>query len=166
MEKAQAFRYRNNSTVYINLDEIKPRQGNIKKEGLIIYDAFVDLEDRLLLLVNYQDSNDHSLFWVSESQIKSSNVAAYIKQLENFETRDFDQACNSTKIYTLPCKKKARTVGMFLGCFNCGIIVSFKEIFSSETYPQAASFFMGMISNFDLKDWPEKIKIILKTFNY
>ena len=68
------------STVYIDLNSIKPRVGQIKKENLIIYDSFIDKNDDLLLLVNYSNVKT-DYFWVTKKQIQASKVDAYIEQL-------------------------------------------------------------------------------------
>lgn len=142
-EQKKAFRYRD-STVYIDLNSIKPRVGQIKKENLIIYDSFIDKNDDLLLLVNYSNVKT-DYFWVTKKQIQASKVDAYIEQLALLIPSDY--LCNSSKLLVLPCIKKSRTVGLFLGVYNCGIIISYKEIFGHETLSQAASFFMEIIDN-------------------
>jgi len=151
-EQNQRFMYKDGTSVEIALDDIKPRVGRLKSDNLIIYDAFIDKNDNLLLLVNYTESED-SFFWVTKNQIKASKIDSYIEQLKKFEKKSETSECSSSKKYALPCNKKSRTVGMFLGVYNCGIIVSFKEIFYHETIAQAASFFMGII-DYCLK-WPK-----------
>jgi len=126
----------------IDISTIKPRIGRIKSDGLIIHDAFVDSNDNVLILVDYSSSESH--FWVTSKQIMASKVENYIDQLKSFEKHD-DSTCNSSKLYTLPCLKKTRTVGMFLGCFNCGIIAGYREIFGTETIAQAAAFLLNLI---------------------
>ena len=159
-EQTHRFKYKNGTAVVVALEAIKAKVGKIKSENLIIYDAFIDKNDTLLLLVNYSDS-ESEFFWVTQKQIKASKVVSYIEQLKMFEKPTNFNPCSSSKKYTLPCNKKARTVGMFLGVYNCGIIVSFKEIFHHETIAQAASFFMGII-DYCMK-WPKvsikKIKV-------
>ncbi len=147
-----AFRYRK-STLMIDISTIKPRIGNIKSDGLTIHDTFVDSNDILLILVDYLSSESH--FWVTSKQILASKVESYIDQLKALEKHD-DSTCNSSKLYTLPCLKKNRTVGMFLGCFNCGIISGYREIFGTETIAQAAAFLLNLI-DFSVS-WPKVSK--------
>ena len=117
----RSFRYRDKS-IKIDLDTISPKIGKIKKENLIIHDTFVDQNDNLLLLVDYSDL-DSGFFWITRNQILSSKVENYIKQLKTFQDED-QSACNSSKLFPLPCEKKSRTVGIFLACYNCGPIIS------------------------------------------
>ena len=150
----KAFRYRN-STIYFDLDVIKPKVGKIKNLNLIIYDAFVDQSDRVLLLVNYSDTLSEP-FWLTSSQILASKIDDYIEQLKRFEKNE-DTSCHSSKMYALPCEKKARTVGVFLACSPCGVIIGFREIFGHETLAQTALFFMLLIDTSVV--WPKVSKI-------
>ncbi len=73
-------------------------------------------------------------FWVSAKQISSSKIIEYTNQLKEHEisNNNFfnknDPDCNSSKLFTLPCEQKCRTVGIFLGVYNCGLIGSYKVI--------------------------------------
>ncbi len=145
------FRYRK-KTMLLDLNTIRPKVGRIKYENLVIHDSFVDRNDNVLLLVDYSDDSTGTFFWVTSNQILATKVEAYIEQLKNFK-KDVDPSCSSSKIYTLPCVKKTRTVGMFLSCFNCGIIAGYREIFGSETTAQAVALFLFMIDN--TKHWPK-----------
>ena len=64
-----------------------------------------------------------------------------LKLKQNIE----ENKCNSSKIFALPCEKKARTVGLLMAVYNCGIISSFKEIFK-----QVYLFFLQIESFFNL----------------
>lgn len=136
----------------IDITTIKTRIGKIKNEGLVIHDAFIDKNDILLLLVDYKDSN--SFFWISSKQILASKVESYIDQLKAFEY-EHRRSCNSSKLYTLPCLKKTRTVGMFLACLNRGVISCYREIFGSETISQTSAFLLHLI-DFSIV-WPKVI---------
>ena len=117
---------------------IKHILGKLKKEGLIIHNAWVDQNDNTLLLVSYSDKINSSkiedFFWVSAKQISSSKINEYTNQLKELEISNNnlfnknDPDCNSSKLFTLPCEQKCRTVGIFLGVYNCGIIGSYKVI--------------------------------------
>ena len=52
-------------------------------------------------------------------------------------------------------RKKNRTVVVFLACYNCGVIISYKEIFGHETIAQAAVFTMEIIQNVFI--WPKTL---------
>jgi len=134
----------------IDISKITAKRGKIKNEGLTIHDTFVDKNDVLLLLVDYTEIMSH--FWVTSKQIMASKIESYIEQLKDFQQHD-KLTCNSSKLYTLPCLKKTRTVGMFLGCFNCGIINGYREIFGTETIAQAAAFLLNLIDNSVV--WPK-----------
>ena len=147
----QAFKYRS-KTLFIDLTTIKPKIGRIKSENLVIHDAFIDRHDTLLLLADYSDEMNEVYFWVTSKQIMATKINSYIEQLKNFQKKDNEVTCNSSKIYTLPCVKKTRTVGVFLSCFNCGIISGYREIFGTETTAQIVAFLLFMIDN--SKVWP------------
>lgn len=108
-------------------------KGKIKQNDLQIHDAHIDQNDNLLLLVDYKNDLDASFFWISSKQMSSARIESYSRNLEAFlHLKSTDNlACNSTKIVTLPCDKKTRTVGIFLACFNCGLIASYKVIIYS-----------------------------------
>jgi len=122
-----AFKYRN-GTIYIDLDDIVVRKGKLRKNELVIYDAYVDQYDNLLLLVDYGEKENDIFFWITSKQIEASKIDKYIEQMKNvFDLNTTDGlSCNSTKIFTLPCNKKTRTVGIWLGCYTCGLIGSYK----------------------------------------
>ena len=42
---------------------------------------------------------------------------------------------------------------MFIGCFNCGKINGYREIFGTETIAQAAAFLLNLIDNSVV--WPK-----------
>lgn len=146
--------------MYIDLITIKPRIGRIKSENLIIYDAFIDRQDTLLLLVNYSDAINEVYFWVTSKQIMATKINSYVEQLKTFQKKDNEITCSSSKMYTLPCVKKTRTVGMFLSCYNCGIISGYREIFGSESTTQVVAFLLFLIDNSE--NWPKVRKTYLK----
>ncbi len=45
----------------------------------------------------------------------------------------------------MECKKKCRTEGLLVTSSNCGVIISFREIFKSESISQVASFYIETI---------------------
>ena len=57
--------------------------------------------------------------------LELTKIEEYNNQLKNSLNNDIQNEimCNSSKLYTLP-NKKCRIVGIFLGCYNCGIIAS------------------------------------------
>lgn len=119
---------------------------------MTVYDSYVDQDDNLLYLVDYNEEiiDKNNIFWVSYKQIQASKVASYLDQIK--QLMNVDQTCNSSKMLTLPCIKKNRTVGVFLGCYNCGIIASYKEIFCHETIAQAVVLSMQTIEY--CEHWP------------
>lgn len=140
----------------VELKSIKTRVGRIKGENLTIYDAFLDRNDTLLLLVDYSNDLTETFFWVSSNQIISTKIENYIEQLKQFQL-DQVSSCNSSKMYTLPCVKKTRTVGLFLSVYNCGIISGYREIFGYETTAQVVAFLLYLIDN--SKQWT-KVNIL------
>ncbi len=102
-----------------------------------------------MFLVDYGESDNFldSYFWVTEAQICASEVRNYIEQLKNFLGPGERYECSSSKKFTLPCKKKTRTVGIFLAVYDCGLIASYKEIFGHETIKQATTFLLEIIEN-------------------
>lgn len=158
-DNKHGFRYRNGTTIYLELELIKCTTGKLKSENLIVYDAFVDQNDKLLFLVNYSDVETLP-FWKSEKQILASKINDYIEQLKSFkDVSTSDSLCNSSKQFTLPCNKKTRTVGVFLACYNCGIIAGFREIYSHETLAQTAAFLLYLIDY--SVTWPKVIYKII-----
>lgn len=127
LKEKHAFKYRND-TIFINLEEIVVKRGRIKQSDLIIYDAYVDQYDNLLLLVDYSKEEAGSYFWVSAKQISAAKIESYSEQLRQLMNTSYlqDLSCNSTKIFTLPCNKKTRTVGIWLACYTCGLIASYR----------------------------------------
>ncbi len=80
------------------------------------------------MLVDYGEKEVDSYFWITSKQIEASKIEKYTEQMKkvlHLSTID-GLSCNSTKIFTLPCNKKSRTVGIWLGCYSCGLIGSYK----------------------------------------
>ncbi len=131
IKEKHAFRYRG-KTIYINLEDIKIKRGKLKSSDLKIHDAYVDQYDNLLLLVDYGEelatNSEGCHFWISSKQISASKIESYSDQMNKFvDTNNPEKLlCNTTKLYTLPCNKKTRTVGIFLACYTCGLIASYK----------------------------------------
>lgn len=148
--KFRKFKYRE-TTLMINIEEIKPRLGRMKNKGLVIHDIFINQDDINLFLVDYEDSHQNSWFWATEKQIQSVNVKAYLEQISKFKD-EYDTIFRNCKATYAPCYKKSRTVGIFLACYNCGIIANYKEIFQHESIAQAASFIMDTITYSE--KWP------------
>ena len=127
IKQKYAFKFMD-GTVYLNLEDISIKKGKIKDKNLKIHDAYIDQYDNLLFLVNYGENDVVSHFWITSKQITASKIENYSEQLKNILniTSIDDLKCNSTKIFTLPCNKKTRTVGIWLACYTCGIIASYK----------------------------------------
>ncbi|CAF1017018.1 unnamed protein product [Brachionus calyciflorus] len=126
-----------------NVSQIKCRQpGRLEGKNLKIHDSFIDHNENLFYLVNY-DYEDP--FWAGEKQIPHSVIDNFLSNLK----RDIIDSCNSMKKFTLPCEKKNRTVGVFLATFNCGIVCGFKEILKKETLIQTLNFCLELTENLE-----------------
>lgn len=124
-----------------NVSQIKCKQpGKLQEQNLIIHDSFIDQNDKIFYLVNYENKDP---FWAGEKQIPSNVLNFYLTNLKSVDT----ETCNSMKKFTLPCEKKVRTVGVFLATFNCGIVIGFKEILKKETLRQALNFSLELTEN-------------------
>ncbi len=79
--------------------------------------------------------------------LKNKTTVSYMEKFQKWkENQNIEEnKCNSSKIFALPCEKKARTVGLLMAVYNCGIISSFKEIFK-----QVYLFFLQIESFFNL----------------
>lgn len=144
MEKDPQCRFRYDDRIFLcNLSQIKCSFSHTlaNKNKIKIYDSFIDKNDKVLYLVDYSDKNP---FWATENQIPFSIRNRFIKSLK-FN----DDLCNTNKAFTLPCNKKLRTVGVFAGVYNCGIVCGFKEIFKSESIKQTANFIFELIESLD-----------------
>ncbi|RNA24790.1 hypothetical protein BpHYR1_001525, partial [Brachionus plicatilis] len=119
------------------LSQIKLKKGRIfSHQSIQIHDLF-DHQEGIFFLCDY--SNEKIPFWVSENQLNKSEVDQFMK-IRKANCNQENIEYNSSSKLTEPCNHKSKTDGIFLGCYNCNIIASFKEIYSSESVPQASIF--------------------------
>ena len=112
----------------------------------MIHDSFVDQDDRLLFLISYKNEPEN-IFWLTENQLSAAKRLDFTEVMKEATKIKVD----GSKLFTLPCEKKARTVGLFVGMTNCGMIINFREIFNHETIQQGAAFCLDTVKKTD--DW-------------
>ncbi|CAF1137419.1 unnamed protein product [Brachionus calyciflorus] len=86
--------------------------------------------------------NDECPFWANKAQVPADIIEKYEKKQNKPVSFSKNQ-----KNYIEVCKNKDKTDGVFLGCYNCNIIASFKEINRNESCTQAAIF---SLDSFDM----------------
>ncbi|CAF1057275.1 unnamed protein product [Brachionus calyciflorus] len=125
-----SFNYRN--TLYKCLaSQISLKQFGrlVDRNDLVIYDVFESNKGDYYLV----DYNDECPFWASKAQVPAEIIEKYEKK----QNKPLSFSKNQ-KNYIEVCKNKDKTDGVFLDCYNCNIIASFKEINRNESCTQAA----------------------------
>ena len=101
------------------------------------------------LNINNNNNND------VESTITNEHIPVNNKQqtieLINYQRKNFDEtnfkienSCNTWKAAT-PCEIICRTRGMVLIVSNCGIVISWREIYVAESLTQEALLFLDTL---------------------
>ncbi len=73
---------------------------------------------------------------ILDNEIKSIHSKQYANEI----------LCNTNKEERFPCANKTKTRGILLATYNCGIIVSYRELFGSESITQVVLFYLDLIS--------------------
>ena len=104
-----------------------------------MYDSYITLDDEELFLCK---TNLINLKWVSRDKISTD-------QYNTFTNKDPDNLdCNTDKEAVYSCTIKCKTRGIILAASNCGIILSFREIYGSESLSQVGLFYLDLLDNF------------------
>lgn len=136
------------------------------QDKIRIYDCFTTNNDEKYFLVDYLDNDP---FWASENQLSRSKVDHFTSNPNLYLSRCFWDSKKNTVIE--PCDRKSKTDGIFLGCYNCNVIASFREIYNSENIAQAVTFcldtFQYMINtpNYVVYDLGCKLKKYIENEN-
>jgi hypothetical protein len=86
-----------------------------------------------------------SVKWLSKNFIPSSIYREYIES----QTTNCAQSCNTLKLTVTSCDIKCKTRGILLSATNCGIAMSFRELYGSESCTQVALMFMDTLDSFN-----------------
>lgn len=107
-----------------------------------VHDCYIDVQEYELFLCS---TSRNELKWLPKEKI---NIEQYNKVLNQnkklqrsytFGMNDFcDTSCNTDKTSVTPCEIKCRTRGIVLLVSNCGITISYREIYGSESLTQVA----------------------------
>ena len=134
------------TTIEVDVSNIKPRKGRFKESEVQLHDSFVDQDDRLLFLATYI-TEPKKIFWLTENQLSSAKQRDFRELMKN----SLQNSQSGSRVFTLPCEKQARTVGIFVGMTNCGIIINYREIFKCESIQQATAFCLDTVKKCDDK---------------
>lgn len=89
---------------------------------ITVHDYFIDEEDRTLYFVT-KSGEFSKPFWLTQKQVPNHDH----NEKEANERIHYDKSC------ALQCDKKCRTVGLLLVTFQCGVILTFRELYGSES---------------------------------
>jgi hypothetical protein len=140
-----------------------------------IWDTFVVPEsDDILYLTEFENGK---YYFVNEMDIELNHIARYQKLVKQKKIIDDTTLCYSNnKLLKINCKVKAKTRGVILSSYNCGIINGYRELFGSEGIRQSLAFLLSLLENMQtipkfllydrgcsLKRYIEKFKISEKS---
>ncbi len=106
---------------------------------LKVHDAHTCHDDSELFLVT---TNLHRIKWIKRDSLTGLEHITFINE-RNQEKYPDDESCNTRK--SSPCLIKCKTRGILLGVSNCGIVMSFRELFGNESLTQVASFYLDTL---------------------
>jgi hypothetical protein len=127
------FKY-NNKIIAINPTLIKSNKLDDEETIKCIYDMWISPKDIQLFLVK---TSKNQMKWLTTSQITKLE---YNKFIETYTSVQDDHIANCVKtcntLKTQPCLLKCKTRGILLAVSNCGVVMSFRELFGGESLSQ------------------------------
>ena len=108
---------------------------------LKIYDSFIDAEDNELFLCS---TNLVQYKWLKQNQINTETFINFAAQINSPR-----ETCNTLKSTTTYCEIKCKTRGILLVTSNCGIIISYREMFGSESLQKVALLYLDTLDHFN-----------------
>jgi len=103
-----------------------------------IHDSYIDVNDQELFFCE----TNITVKWLSASSIEKNKIKEYYKQQHR---KYADSTCNTLKKNVTSCDVKCKTRGILLAATNCGIVVSFRELYGSESLTQVSMLFLDSI---------------------
>jgi len=104
-----------------------------------IFDSYLTYYDETLLYV----LTTHKVKkWIRKSQVSSKLYESFMKS--KCTTQDLS-SCNTEKTQQSN-NNKCKTRGVVLGVYNCGIILSFRELYGSESLTQVCLFYLETLA--------------------
>ncbi len=112
----------------------------------MIHDSYLSNNDEELFLV---ETSRTPLKWLAKYQIKKDIYDNYIdlkkKERALLYSKLYNLSCNTDKTAVSTCDIKCKSRGVILFASNCGVTVSFREIFGAESLPQVAMLLMDTL---------------------
>jgi hypothetical protein len=107
-----------------------------------IHDSYINTEEVEL----FYTETTRNVKWLERRQISESKYLEFIKDRKSIH-EDFE-SCNTLKLTVTSCDIKCKTRGILLSATNCGIVMSFRELYGSESCTQVALLFMDTLDSF------------------
>ena len=85
------------------------------------------------------------LKWIQREYISEDLYTAYLFKLNR---PVFNLQCNTDKTQVTTCEIKCKTRGILLSATNCGIVISFRELFGSESLSQVSLLYLDTLDNY------------------
>ena len=111
----------------------------------LIHDSYINLDEEewfLCKLVNMDSPK-----WICANKISNQMREEYTKRKRNINAA----SCNTDKTAMYACDVKVKSRGILLAVTNCGVILSYREIFGSESITQVSNFYLDTIDNLQSK---------------
>ncbi len=103
-----------------------------------ICDSYLTYADEEML---YCKTNLVRLKWLLKKNVSQDMYNTFAKK-----NVDSFTSCNTDKTKVFSCENKCKTRGVVVAAFNCGIVLSFREIFGSESLTQIGLMYLDTIS--------------------
>jgi len=130
---------------------------------LFIHDSYIDYNDTELFLV---ETNKEPLKWCVKQQIKKEILDSFVEKKKKEKAAQYNKlyelSCNTDKSNITSCDIKCKSRGLILLVSNCGITVSFREIFGAESLTQVAMLMMDTLDIFQGNESIYYIFVIIK----
>ena len=95
-------------------------------------------EEFLLVTTNMCDSK-----WINRKQATKEQYSGFLNKINTTTT-----TCNTLKGESNHCVFKCKTRGIILTMSNCGIALSFRELFGSESLTQVTMLYLDTLDYF------------------
>ena len=112
------------------------------EELVKIYDTHIDTADNELFLC---ETTNSKVKWLNRFQLTDQEYFDYQNSL-----KINNNTCNTLK--ATACEAKCKTRGIILAVSNCGIIISFRELFGSESLTQVTALYLDTLELYQSKN--------------
>jgi len=114
---------------------------DLNENVLVIHDSYIDRNEKELFYVE----TDKAIKWLDAQQLPKKMVCSFYERQHNNAGH---ATCNTVKKFITSCDIKCKTRGILLCATNCGVVVSYRELYGAESHSQVAMLYLDTLDYF------------------